>query len=94
MPDVNMPGGELFVRQMLYGKGYFREKLGVDVTVGWQLDTFGHHPQMPQLMKLGGYKSFWIAARPEGRQNALRVPLARDRRLANPHVLAAAKLRC
>ena len=59
MPDVNMPGGESFVRQVLYGKGYFRQKLGVDVTVGWQLDTFGHHPQMPQLLKLGGYKSFW-----------------------------------
>jgi alpha-mannosidase len=43
----------------LYGKGYFRQKLGVDVTVGWQLDTFGHHPQMPQLLKLGGYQSFW-----------------------------------
>ena len=65
MPDVNMPGGESFVRQMLYGKGYFREKLGVDVTVGWQLDTFGHHPQMPQLMKLGGYKSFWIQRGPK-----------------------------
>ncbi len=60
MPDVNMPGGESFVRQVLYGKGYFRKKLGVDVTVGWQLDTFGHHPQMPQLLKLGGYKSFWF----------------------------------
>jgi alpha-mannosidase len=60
MPDVNMPSGESFVRQILCGKGYFREKLGVDVTVGWQLDTFGHHPQMPQLMKLGGYRSFWI----------------------------------
>ncbi len=59
MPDVNMPGGESFVRQILYGKGYYRRKLGVDVTVGWQLDTFGHHAQMPQLMKLGGYKSFW-----------------------------------
>ena len=60
MLDVNMPGGESFVRQVLYGKGYFRQKLGVDVTVGWQLDTFGHHAQMPQLLKLGGYKSFWF----------------------------------
>jgi len=60
MPDVNMPSGESFVRQILYGKGYYREKLGVDVTVGWQLDTFGHHAQMPQLLKLGGYKSFWF----------------------------------
>ena len=60
MLDVNMPGGESFVRQVLYGKGYFRAKLGVDVTVGWQLDTFGHHAQMPQLLKLAGYKSFWF----------------------------------
>ena len=60
MLDVNMPGGESFVRQVLYGKGYFRKALGVDVTVGWQLDTFGHHAQMPQLLKLAGYKSFWF----------------------------------
>ena len=50
MLDVNMPGGESFVRQALYGKRYFREALGVDVTVSWQLDTFGHHAQMPQLL--------------------------------------------
>ena len=25
MPDVNIPGGETFVRQMQYGKGYYRE---------------------------------------------------------------------
>ncbi len=60
MLDVNMPSGESFVRQVLYGKGYFRRALGVDVHVGWQLDTFGHHAQMPQLMKLGGFNSFWF----------------------------------
>ena len=60
MPDVNMPGGETFVRQMQYGKGYYRDKLGVDVTTGWLLDTFGHHAQMPQLLAKGGYKSFWF----------------------------------
>ncbi len=60
MPDVNMPSGESFVRQVLYGKGYFRRKLGVDVTIAWQLDTFGHHAQMPQLLKLAGYRSFWF----------------------------------
>ena len=60
MLDVNMPGGESFVRQALYGKRYFREALGVDVTVGWPLDTFGHHPQIPQLCKLMGVKSYWF----------------------------------
>ena len=59
MPDTNMPGGESFVRQVLYGKGYFRRELGVDVTIGWQLDSFGHHAQLPQLMRLAGYQSFW-----------------------------------
>jgi alpha-mannosidase len=61
MPDVNMPGGETFVRQMQYGKGYYRRKLGVDVTSAWLVDTFGHHAQMPQLLALGGYKSFWFS---------------------------------
>jgi len=60
MPDDVKPGGELFVRQIMYGKGYCREKLGIDIDVAWLLDTFGHHPQMPQLLKLGGFKSFWF----------------------------------
>jgi alpha-mannosidase len=60
MPDDVKPGGELFIRQVQYGKAYCRERLGVDVTVGWFLDTFGHHPQLPQLLKLAGYKSFWF----------------------------------
>ncbi len=60
MLDVNMPGGESYVRQVLYGKGYYRRALGVDVTTGWALDTFGHHAQMPQLLKLGGFKSYWF----------------------------------
>jgi alpha-mannosidase len=60
MLDVNIPSGESWVRQALYGKGYYREKLGVDVTAGWGLDTFGHHGQMPQLLKLAGYTSYWF----------------------------------
>jgi alpha-mannosidase len=60
MPDVVKPGGELFVRQMQFGKRYCREQLGADVNVAWLLDTFGHHPQLPQLLRLAGYKSFWF----------------------------------
>src|SRR5258706_11276197 len=60
MPDDNMPSGESFVRQLLYAKGYCREALGEDVKVGWLLDTFGHHAQMPQILKLAGYNSFWF----------------------------------
>ncbi len=71
MPDDNMPSGESFVRQMLYAKGYCREALGVDVKVGWLLDTFGHHAQMPQILRLAGYNSFWFA---RGVTNPARMP--------------------
>ncbi len=67
MPDDNMPSGESFVRQILYAKGYCREALGVDVKTGWLLDTFGHHAQMPQILRLAGYDSFWFARGVEDR---------------------------
>lgn len=60
MLDVNIPSGESWIRQVLYGKGYYRRELGVDVKTGWGLDTFGHHAQMPQLLKLAGYDSYWF----------------------------------
>jgi alpha-mannosidase len=69
MPDVNMPGGETFIRQILYGKGYYREQLGVDVSNCWLIDTFGHHAQLPQLLRLAGYKTFWFSRGVPSRQH-------------------------
>lgn len=60
MPDINMPGGESFIRQVMIGKGFFRERLGVDIKTGWCLDSFGHHAQMPQILKLAGLNSYWF----------------------------------
>ena len=57
-PDLNMPDGESFARQLLYGKKYFREKFGVDVTVGWNPDGFGHNFQLPQILTKAGIKSY------------------------------------
>ncbi len=60
MPDVVKQGGELLVRQIQYGKQYCLDALGLDVTTAWQLDTFGHHPQIPQILKQSGFTSFWF----------------------------------
>ena len=54
MPDVNMPGGESFIRQILYSKGYFRRKLDFEMTRAWLIDTFGHHAQIPQIAQALG----------------------------------------
>ncbi|MDQ3459520.1 MAG: alpha-mannosidase [Deinococcota bacterium] len=53
-PDCNLPGGESFVRQALYGQRYFKEKFGVTAKVGYNVDSFGHHGMLPQLLKGAG----------------------------------------
>ena len=57
MPDVNIPSGESFIRQVLNGKRWMQRELGVDPTTGWLLDTFGQHPQIPQLMVGCGFEN-------------------------------------
>jgi len=37
-PDCNIPGGEAFARQGLYGQRYFKEKFGKIATVGYNVD--------------------------------------------------------
>jgi alpha-mannosidase len=45
--DAEVPGFSfielLKIRQALYARGYFRDKLGLDATLSWALDTFGYH---------------------------------------------------
>jgi len=62
-PDCNMPSGESFVRQILLGKTYFKEKFGVDVTTAANLDPFGHTRGLVQIMAKAGYDSY-IFCRP------------------------------
>jgi alpha-mannosidase len=57
-PDLNLPDGESFARQLLYGKKYFREKFGIDVNVGWNPDGFGHNFQLPQILGKAGVKYY------------------------------------
>ena len=39
--DGNLPSGESFVRQLLYGQRYFRSRFGRTCTEFWLPDTFG-----------------------------------------------------
>lgn len=57
-PDCNLIDGESFIRQILYGKRYFKEKFGVDVKIGWNPDSFGYNWNMPQFFKKSGIEAF------------------------------------
>jgi alpha-mannosidase len=53
-PDTNLSGGEALIRQILYGKRFFKDEFGVDVNVLWLPDAFGYSAALPQLMKKSG----------------------------------------
>ncbi len=56
--DTNVPSGESLVRQMLYGKRFFKEEFGYDQEILWIPDVFGYTAQLPQIMAKGGIKYF------------------------------------
>ena len=48
--DCNLTGSESMVRQFLYGKRYFKEKLGVTTYDMWLPDVFGYSAALPQIL--------------------------------------------
>ena len=48
--DCNLTGAESLVRQFLYGKRYFRQKLGVETDDMWLPDVFGYSAALPQIL--------------------------------------------
>jgi alpha-mannosidase len=75
-PDCNIPGGESFVRQALYGQRYLKEKLGVTATTGANIDSFGHNATIPQILAKSGCDSY-VFLRPGPTEKELPAPLFR-----------------
>ncbi len=73
-PDCNLPDGGAFIRQALYGKRYFRERFGVDVTVGYNVDSFGHAGTLPMLLRYTGSDAY-VFMRPNAREKSLPASL-------------------
>ena len=56
--DCNLPSGESLVRQIIYGKRFFKEEFGVDSRVLWLPDVFGYSAALPQILKKSGVDWF------------------------------------
>lgn len=50
-PDTNISGGESLVRQLVYGKKFFREEFGKEMRILWLPDVFGYSGALPQLLR-------------------------------------------
>jgi alpha-mannosidase len=57
-PDLNLPGGESLVRQLLVGQRYFKQQYDVTARIGWNPDSFGYNWQLPQIYKRSGLDYF------------------------------------
>lgn len=57
-PDTNIISGESLVRQVLYGKRFFKEEFGKDVNNLWLPDVFGYSGALPQILKKSGVDYF------------------------------------
>ena len=57
-PDCNLPSGESFVRQLLYGKQFYRDEFGVESKVFWEPDVFGYSASLPQILRKSGVEYF------------------------------------
>ncbi len=69
-PDCNIPSGESFVRQGLYGQRYFQEKFGRMARVGFNVDSFGHTASLPQILLKSGFP-YYVFMRPQPHEKTL-----------------------
>jgi alpha-mannosidase len=56
--DCNIPSGESLVRQLVYGKRYYMEELGIETEDVWLPDVFGYSAALPQIMRAAGVRWF------------------------------------
>ena len=73
-PDCNIPGGESFVRQALVSQRWFQEKFGRMATVGYNVDPFGHHAMLPQILAKSGMDAY-VFMRPGPHEMRLPGPI-------------------
>jgi alpha-mannosidase len=85
--DNNIPCGEAFVRQGLYGQRYFASRFGKKARIGYCVDSFGHHAQLPQILQLQGMTG-WLHFRPDGNEMSLPAGPYRWRGIDGTEVIA------
>ncbi len=86
-PDCNLPDGESFVRQILVGREFFKKHFGVTPKVAYNFDAFGHHGNLPQILKKSGYRAY-IHFRPAPNDLDLPADLYRWRGIDKSEVLS------
>ncbi len=59
--DCNLTSGESLVRQITFGKRFFKEEFNRDCDTVWLPDVFGYSASLPQIMQKSGLQNFVTA---------------------------------
>lgn len=57
-PDCNLPDGEAFARTGLYSQNFLLENFGITAKTGYNVDSFGHNGNIPQILKKSEMNSY------------------------------------
>lgn len=56
--DTNLASGEALIRQIYYGKRFFREEFDQEMKICWLPDVFGYNGNLPQILQKSGLPYF------------------------------------
>lgn len=85
-PDCYSACGESYVRQGLYGQKYLKENFGMLSNCVFNVDSFGHSPALPQILKKS-HIDYYCFIRPEKHHIALEKPLFKWRGIDGSEIL-------
>ncbi len=86
-PDCNLPTAEAMAKSARLGADWFRRHLNVDqVEVAYCVDSFGHGPYLPSIIRAAGQK-YYVMMRPGPSEKTLPAQLFRWRDPAGAEVL-------
>lgn len=63
-PDCDLPCAEALIRHFLYGKHFVKKEFGVEVTAGFNPDSFGHGANLPAVLAGCGIR-YYALSRPD-----------------------------
>ncbi len=86
-PDCNLPSGESFSRQSLLGQRYFLSRFGRTAETGYNIDSFGHNGNLPQILAASGMKNY-VFTRPGAHEKDLESTTFRWEGIDGTQVLA------
>ncbi|MBR0462913.1 MAG: alpha-mannosidase [Clostridia bacterium] len=69
-PDCNMPCGESFARHSLYSQALYRRLFGRQAEFGYNVDSFGHNGNLPQIYALSEMPCY-VMMRPMEHEKAI-----------------------